>query len=265
MPDEQLTDYVLQRAADDDLGEPARLLVVAALGDPDEVVGPDRLTVAISRLDAQVATLVWHRAAALVTPDAAEIEQACAAMRFATSARAEAERAADALSADRVQFLETSLEFHDRHGTQPCPVCAQGTLDQDWVARARAALAAEHDAAGALRAARSGAHRARQTLAALVRAIDAPPAEDAQLTTIAAARVAYESFSALPVDDDAALADHVALALPGLRTAYDALRKEAAGLIVRDDAGADAAAAPKLEIAREAQKWLHALASTLQR
>jgi hypothetical protein len=142
------------------------------------------------------------------------------------------------------------LEFHDRHGTQPCPVCAKGTLDDEWVARARAALAAEQEAASALRVARSGAHRARQALTTLVREVDAPPAEDAGLTEIVAARVAYQSFSALPVDDDIALADRVARDLPELRTAYDALRE---------------AAAPKLAIAHEAQKWLQALAPTLER
>jgi hypothetical protein len=157
-----------------------------------------------------------------------EIERACAALRLAASARSDAERTVDGLAADRVQFLETSLEFHDRHGTQPCPVCAEGTLDDAWVARARDALAAEQDAAGALRVARSGAHRARQALVALVRGVGAAPADEAGLTTVAAARVAYQSFVALPVDDDVALADHVERSLPELRTAYDALRAELA-------------------------------------
>ena len=162
-------------------------------------------------------------------------------MRSAARARADAEDAADALASDRVQFLETSLEFHGRHGTQTCPVCAEGTLDDDWVVRARAALAAEQDAASALRIARSGAHRARQVLVGLVRAVDAPPAEGAELTAIAAARIAYEAFSALPVDDDQALAEHVELALPELSTTYEALRAEAAA---------------KLATIREAQEWL---------
>jgi hypothetical protein len=246
MAKEQLRDYVRQRADDDDdLGEQARLFIIAAWRDlPADVP----LTAVISRLDAEVETLARHQTAALTAPDVDEIEQACAALRSAATAQAAAERAADALSGDRVQFLETSLEFHDRHGTQPCPVCAEGTLDGEWVARARAALAAEKDAASALRVARSGAHRARQALTALVRAVDAPPPEDAGLTAIVSARLAYQSFSALSADDDTALADRVARELPELRTAYEALGE---------------AAVRKLEITQEAQGWLRALASTL--
>lgn len=211
--------------ADDDLSEQARLLALATYGDPNDMPSPERLTAAMSRLDDEVEALA--QAAMVTAPDFDEIERACAALGSAASAQAEAERTADALSADRIQLLETSLEFHDRHGTQPCPVCAEGTLDEAWVGRARAALSAEHDAANALRVARSAAHRARQILVALVRAADP--------------RADYQPFSALPVDDDMSLAEHVRLALPGLRTAYPALREQAA---------------TELEIAREAQKWL---------
>jgi hypothetical protein len=245
MANEQLRDYVRQRADDDDdLGEQARLFIIAGWRD---LPADAPLTEVITRLDAEVETLARHQTAALTAPDVDEIEQACAALRSAATAQAAAERAADALSGDRVQFLETSLEFHDRHGTQPCPVCAEGTLDREWVARARAALAAEKEAASALRVARSGAHRARQALTALVRAVNAPPPEDPGLTAIVAARLAYQSFSALSADDDTVLADRVARELPELRTAYDALGE---------------AAVRKLEIALEAQAWLRALAST---
>jgi hypothetical protein len=246
MTDEQLREYVLQRANDDDdLSEQARSVLLAAWRDLPAGVA---LTIAMTRLDAAVEILARQHAAASTAPDVDEAEKACAALRSAASAQAAAERAADALSADRIQFLETSLEFHDRHGTQPCPVCAKGTLDDAWVAQARAALAAEQGAASALRVARSGAHRARQALTALVRAVDAPPPEDAGLTPIVAARVAYQSFSTLPTDDDTAIADRVARELPALRTAYGALAE---------------AAAANLKIAHEAQKWLQALASTL--
>ncbi|MBJ7336696.1 hypothetical protein [Mycolicibacterium sp.] len=232
---------------DDNLSEQARLIVLAAYGDPHQIPSRERLTAATDRLDAAVGALT--KATALTAPDAAEVERACAALSSAATARADAEGAADALAGDRVQFLETSLEFRDRHGTQPCPVCAEGTLDDAWVARARAALTAEQDAASALRMARSAAHRARQALVALAREIDTPPAENAELTTIAAARLAYEAFSALPVDDDPALAEHVASTLPDLRTAYQALRAEAGST---------------LEAAHEAQTWLRALAPAVQ-
>jgi hypothetical protein len=248
MADEQLRDRVLKRAVDDDtLTEMARAVVLAAWRD---LPADAPLTDAVGRLDADVDVLARCHAAALTAPDVDQVEQACAALRSAAIAQADAELTAGALSADRVQFLETSLEFHDRHGTQPCPVCAEGTLDGEWVARARAALAAEQDAASALRVARSRAHRARQALTALVGGVDAPPAEDVGLTAIAAARIAHQSFSTLSADDDTVIADRVAGEVPALRAAYEALRE---------------ATAPRLENAREAQKWLQAFTSTPQR
>ena len=244
MADQQLRDQIRRRAAaDDDLGARARLVVSAALND---LPADAPLTAATDRVDDQVELLERHHAAASTAPDADDVERACAAMRSAASGQADAERVADALSADRIQFLETSLEFHARHGTQPCPVCAASALDDEWVVRARAALAAEKDAASALRVARSAAHRARQALTALVRAVQAPPAEDAGLPEIVAARVAHQSFTTLPTDDDGALADHVAGALPELSAAYDAL---------------GTAAAAELAAARQARTWLQRLPS----
>lgn len=246
MTDEHLRDAVLHRARDDDaLGDRARQVVSEAWRD---VPTDASLTVAMARLDAEIDALSAHRTAAATVPDADEMQSACAALLSAAAAQGDAERAADALSADRVQFLETSLEFHDRHGTQPCPVCAKGSLDDEWVVWARAALTAERDAASALRVARSGAHRARQALIALVRAVDAPPPEEVTLTAVAAARTAHQSFSPLPTDDDTALASRLVRELPALRDAYAALEQ---------------AAAAKLEAAREAKDWLQALAPTL--
>ena len=242
MADQPLRDQIRRRAAaDDDLGARARLVVSVAWND---LPADAPLTAATERVDAQAELLERHQAAAKTAPAADDVERACAAMRSAASGQADAERVADALSADRIQFLETSLEFRDRHGTQPCPVCAASALDDEWVGRARTALAAEKDAASALRVARSAAHRARQALTALVRAVQAPPAEDAGLAEIVAARVAHQSFTTVPTDDDGALADHVARALPELAAAYDAL---------------GTAAAAELAATHEAQAWLQGL------
>ena len=222
-------DHVLQRADDDgNLSEQARRVVLAAWKD---LPASAPLTAAMSRLG-EAELLAHEEAAALAAPDVDEIERACAALRLAAVAQADAERTADALSADRIQFLETGLEFHDRHGAQPCPVCAKGTLDDGWVVQARAALAAELDAASALRVARSAAHRARQALTALVREVHPS--------------VALQAFSVLPVDDDRVLAEHVQLAIPGLRKTYEALQEEAAA---------------RSAAIREAQEWLRALSA----
>ena len=269
-------DALKPRLAEHDDARAAAVLALIGKTKPDlEAVGP-----LITQSAESTAPPVWRQAAALTVPEVDDVEQACAAMRSAAAAYAEAERVADVVAADRVAVLETALLFQEKHGTQPCPVCWEGTLDDEWLVRARAALADELEAAGALRTARSGAHRARQTLTGLVRTVGPPPSEDGELTTIGAARDAHQFFGALPVDDDAALADHVELALTDLRATYEALQKEAAGRIdQRDDAWhpvavevavwlrsaqADAAAAPKLKIATEAQKWLQNNAATLR-
>jgi energy-coupling factor transporter ATP-binding protein EcfA2 len=240
----------------------------------------DRIRPLVTQSAASSAPVAWRHASGLTTPAAEEAGQACAALRAAAAEQAEAERTADALAADRVQLLETGLLFHERHGSQPCQVCLQGTLEDGWARRARIALAKELDAAQALRSARSNSHRARQALASLTRAVQPPPAEDVDLSTIAAARLAYQAFSALPSDDDVALADHVETALLDVEAAYEELRREASGLIsARDDAWgplavdladwlkkyeANAAVAPRLKTATEAQKWLQENAATLR-
>lgn len=182
----------------------------------------------LAELVHQPAPAAWHEAAVLIVPDVDEFESACGALRLAAMARTDSQRRGDVLAADRMQFLETSLEFRDRHGTQPCPVCAEASLDDAWVERAQAALRAERQSATELRAARSSAHRARRNLLELIRAVSAPPAEDLALATVAAARAAHHEFSTFPVDDDDAIADHVERTLPVLLAAYAALRREAA-------------------------------------
>ncbi|MCV7421456.1 hypothetical protein H7K45_12965 [Mycobacterium yunnanensis] len=224
------------------LDEPVRRVLSAACRDlPPDASPAD----AIRRVDAAVDILKGYRAAAASAPGADEVETACDALRSAAAAQAEAERVADALAADRIQFLETSLEFHDRHGAQPCPVCAASTLDDEWVVRARAALTAEKDAAGALRVARSAAHRARQTVTALVRAVQAPPTQDAGLPGVDEARAAHQVFTAPGANDDVARAEQVAAALPRLRQAYGALGR---------------AAEAQLGAAHQAQTWLRSVA-----
>ncbi len=133
----------------------------------------------------------------------------------------------DALAADRAKLLEHGLTFHEQHGTQQCPVCGQGTLDDNWAVAARAALEQEQSAAQALTAARAATQQARSALVAVVRAVAPPPLAEAGLTTVVAAREAYEKFSKLPTDTDHALADHAAATLAPLQAAYKALRQEA--------------------------------------
>lgn len=229
---------------------------------------------------AATAPAAWRQATGLTTPDAAAVAKACQGLREAAAAEAEANRSSDVLAADRVKVLETALAFREKHGAQPCPVCFEGTLDDDWLERANQAYRAEQDAAQALTAARSGSYRARQALLNFVKEVGPPPVEDASLTTVAAARLAHQGFSIMPDDGAVALADHVEAKLPALATAYAALRDEAAGRIsARDDAWSPlavhlaawlekaelaATSAPTLKVASEALTWLQNNADELR-
>lgn len=222
----------------------------------------------------------WVRAERLTTPAIEDVSLTCYALRSAAdNEREEADRA-DALAADRGRLLELGLEFHAHHGDQTCPVCGHGSLTAEWAIAARAALEQDQEAAQALTAARAATKQARLALVRVVHDVGAPPTSDCELTTLAAARVAYEAFSTLPADGHRALADHVEQTLPPLQQAYAALQREAAELIKsREDAWAPVAisladwvgraekaaeAEPKLTVAAEALKWLQDNAAELR-
>jgi ABC-type branched-subunit amino acid transport system ATPase component len=222
----------------------------------------------------------WEQARQLAVPTAEESEPRCAALRSAARAEQQEVQRADALAADRARLLESSLEFHEQHGTQRCPVCGQGTLDGDWAVAARAALERDQSAARDLTAARAEAQQARSAVVAMARSVPRPPLADADLSTLEAARAAYDRFAELPVGDDLGLANHVDATLPALQEAYAALAQNASDLIqARQDAWSPvalqlwewllraetaASAAPQHTVATEAQKWLQANAGRLR-
>ncbi|MET0758515.1 MAG: hypothetical protein ABWY39_11450 [Mycobacterium sp.] len=234
----------------------------------------------ITQVAASTVPSAWPQAARLITPTSDEVEDKCTALRQAAQSEHEEMQRSDALAADRAKLLEHGLTFHEQHGAQPCPVCGQGTLDDNWAVAARAALEQEQTAAEDLTAARAATHQARSALVAVVRAVAPPPLADTGLTKVAAAREAYETFSKLPTSNDHTLADHVKETLAPLRAAYDTLRQEATDLIAaREDAWSPVAvqladlvhkaevaaeAEPKLTVATEAQKWLQANAGQLR-
>lgn len=214
----------------------------------------------------------WTRAQRLTVPGDEEVALTCDALRSAADNEQEEAGRSDALAADRGRLLAMSLEFHDHHGDQKCPVCGHGNLTADWAVAARAALEQDQLAAQALTAARAATNQARSAVIKVVHEVDAPPVSDTELTTLPAARSAYEAFTALPADGHRALADHVQQALPPLREAYAALQQEAAAQIKAcQDAWSPIAlelgewlqiadrakdAEPKLNVASEALKWL---------
>lgn len=223
---------------------------------------------------------VWQRAERLIAPDPEDIALKCTALRSAAeSERHEADRS-DALAADRGQLLEKGLDFHEHFGDQKCPVCGHGTLDEAWAVAARAALEQDQEAAQALRGARAATAQARSAVIAAVRDVPAPPPPDPELTTLTAARQAYDAFVKMPTDGDIALAEHVTDTVGPLRETYSRLRQEVAELIQsRADAWNPIAlelaewvrkaervaeAEPKQTVAEEALKWLQKNAGVLR-
>jgi ABC-type lipoprotein export system ATPase subunit len=222
----------------------------------------------------------WQRAERLSAPDPDDIALKCTALRSADQSEQQEVERCDSLAADRAHLLELGLDFHQHFGDQKCPVCGHGTLDETWAVAARAALEQDQEAAQALKAARAATAQARSAVMAAVREVPAPPPADDELTTLAAARDAYDSFVKLPADGEIALADHVTDTLPPLREAYAQLRKEAAQLIqYRADAWGPIAlelaewvrkaemvaeVEPKLAVADEALKWLQKNAVVLR-
>ena len=240
----------------------------------------DAIRPLITQAAASTVPPAWQQAARLTAPTSDEVDDKCTALRQAAQSEHEETQRSDALAADRAKLLEHGLTFHEQHGTQQCPVCGQGTLDDNWAVAARAALEQEQSAAQALTAARAATQQARSALVAVVRAVAPPPLAEAGLTTVVAAREAYEKFSKLPTDNDHALADHAAATLAPLQAAYKTLRQEAADLITaREDAWSPVAvqladlvhkaevateAEQKLTVATEALKWLQANAGELR-
>lgn len=222
----------------------------------------------------------WAQARDLVVPTAEDAEPKLAVLRSAARAEQQEARRADILAADRARLLESSLEFHQHHGDQNCPVCGQGTLDANWAVAARAALERAQSAARDLTAARAECRQARSAVVAMMRSVVRPPLSDTELEGLEAARSAYDDFAQLPIDDDLALIEHVEATLPPLQAAYQQLAQEAATLIqAREDlwspvalklaewlnkAEAAAAVATQLATATAALKWLQANAGQLR-
>ena len=241
---------------------------------------PEALRPLITEATASTTPTAWQQAERLVAPDSDDAQQKLTALREAAASEQQEARTSDALATDRAELLKQGLEFHERHGDKPCPVCGQGSLDSRWALAARAALERELAAASALTAARAATTQARSAVVNLVRAVPRPPHADDDLTALSAARQAWECFAEIPVDDDAALVEHVAAALPELQRCYAALQDEASGLIrqradewepvavkLADWVGkADAAlqAEAQLKLAGDALAWLRANAGELR-
>ncbi|MDR7304214.1 AAA family ATPase [Haloactinomyces albus] len=164
----------------------------------------------------------------------------------------------------RTVLLRQALEFQHQHGETPCPVCGEGTLDDEWGKRVLAQLNEDEARLAAARQARDAVHHRARHLRELVARVPTPTApRDIELSTLTRAQAAHARWMQ-PPDDNSALADHVAASYAELAEAVSALRDEAAtALAEREDAWAP--------LAEQVATWLghartaHEQADTLAR
>ncbi|GAA1084382.1 AAA family ATPase [Pseudonocardia alni] len=206
-------------------------------------------------------------------PPAEDVRTAAAEIRSRLDAHARI-ASTEATRADLLaQLLREALHVHSEYGATPCPLCRQGTLDDEWRTNATARADELEHSASAVRRAGAELDRAVATGRALV--VTTPsvltgPARDAWETWVRAGRT----------EGPAALADALEVAYPALATALATAQAEAeTELAHRDETWApvarrlsayhDAAAQVAADAARagtleQAEKWLAATAGQLR-
>ena len=212
--------------------------------------------------------------ATLTEPPAERIELVRASLANA-SELGNALRGTDSERArDLQELLELALAAHEHRGSEPCPVCGEGTLDEVWQRRAEASVAQLRREAAQAEAARRATRDAFRGLREVVSS--APPVLARATGVGIDAGRALEAWAVLSdVPEDVALtsaAEHLANTYPPLTSALASLRERAeAELGRREDvwrpvaaqlrdwvraARAAAADAERVASLKEAEAWV---------
>lgn len=175
----------------------------------------------------------------ITPPSMADVERCAARLRTAAEALRRAEQDMAALTSERVDLLNSALEYHSRAGDAECPVCGDGRLDADWADRARTSVAEGERSVTEYRAAVAELKSARadaDSLAAQLQPAQAVPS--VALATLGAYNTAAERAQSVPTDHQEC-ATHLETALLEAVGAAGALRDEAAAALAeREDAWA---------------------------
>ena len=140
----------------------------------------------------------------LDTPTLDEIEAAAIRLRAAGQAVAATTGNLADSTRQRVDLLQAALRFHDHVGDSDCPVCGQGSLDSDWAARTRDAVASAEEALGEYRAATTELTQARSAATNLIARLDAvDEVAGVELPALAAYNQAVATAQQSPDDDTA--------------------------------------------------------------
>ncbi len=169
--------------------------------------------------------------AQIMPPQVADIERCAARLRAAAEALRRSEQGLAALTAERVDLLNSALDYHSRAGDADCPVCGSGRLDSGWADRARASVAEGEQSVADYRAAVAEVKSARTDAAELAgRLQPAPVVPGVALATRDAYNTAAEQARLLPVDDQECAVHLETTLLDGVATA-EALRAEATAAV----------------------------------
>lgn len=160
----------------------------------------------------------------LAAPGEDTVRAVARSLRDAVGALAEHSGTAIALAGQTAALLRQAIDLRHEHGTQPCPVCGHGVLDEGWLATAITRAAEAETRMQKLTDARAAAVKARADAHRLVSSV--PRLPNVELTTLAAARTARDVWTDVP-DGDLGLAEHIERHHTDLLTAFDELRVEA--------------------------------------
>ena len=216
-------------ASDDERSEPLRRALAGRSADVSQASalldGADPDAVGDER-----SLAAW---AALITPDVEAARTAGKSLTAAADQR-DAATTTEAARADRLSTLLALAVAHREGPDDVCPVCGQGRLDDDWLAKAQAETARQQEAAARARQATEDLTRALRAWRELVVPVpSAVRAAAAGGVDPAGALTAWESWAALaePGLNARTLADRLPDAAATLKAEVDALRTAAAAAL----------------------------------
>jgi len=179
---------------------------------------------------------VLEQLASLPCPDTAQVEGALQALRDASKALRATAGTLASRSKDLAEVLDRALQFHDRYGDGPCPICGrEAALDPAWHEHQKEEVRRLRDAARDATAAQSAAEAARRRAADLPvpRADTIRRAKDVALDPEEALRRLEAWRARLGATDVDELAADVQRTVDPLRAALTDLKTKAAAEVQR--------------------------------
>ena len=218
-----------------------------------------------------------RRVLTLSAPDDAAVEKAAADIEDAEARVAALADAAVATLEMRADLLSRAIRFADAADDDTCPVCDSGVLDDDWRARATAAVTASTDQLAAYRSSRAEVAAARSAAQALIDGIpQIEPLDGVDRSVVDAYRNAVTAARSVVAD----LPAHLRTAVSGVSNLLAALQSAVHAVLESEDSAWKPIATEtsswlalerlaqnsdaRLAVVTEAKNWVTANAQTLR-